>query len=283
MKCEQAEELISALADNELSDRERSAIADHLRECSKCQRAYEWHRSLNSEIRTVSASVVAPIDLTQRILSDQGTMPKEAEPSNARSALIVRLQPFLRPAFASALLVVVVISMLFLMLTPSQPISLTALQIRAKIEGGEISLREATDTDELHEWLRRAVDAKFGPLGYDFSPLGVKPIGGTVQEVDGRQILVAVHRGNGLSITCFTFLGTEGDAPKNAIIFSDPETRIRFYSFSRNGIHAVLHREDNIICILTSNMPPEELLSLARSSSPHKHRPSPMDKDQING
>jgi anti-sigma factor RsiW len=272
MKCEEAEELISALADNELSDRERSSIEGHLRDCPRCQRAYEWHQSLNSEIRTVSASVVAPIDLRQRILSDQHTMPKEAESSNGGSKLILRLQPFLRPAFASALLVILLISIFFLMQRPSQPISLTALQIRAKIDEGEISLQEATNTDELHDWLRHAVDGKFGPLGYDFSPLGVKPIGGTVQEVKGRQILVAVFKGNGLSITCFTFLGTEEDAPKNATVFFDPETRMRFYSFSRNGINAVLHREDNTICILTSNMPAEALLSLVRNSSPHKNR-----------
>ena len=272
MKCEQAEELISTLADNELSDPQRSSIEDHLKDCPRCQRAYEWHRSLNSEIRTVSASVVAPDDLRRRILSDQRTMPKQAESSNAGSKLILRLQPFLRPAVASALLIILVISVLFLMPRPSQPISLTALQIRAKIDRGEVSLREATNTDELHDWLRRAVDGKFGPLGYDFSPLGLKPIGGTVQEVKGRQILVAFFRGNGLSITCFTFLGTEEDAPKNAAVFFDPETKIRFYSFSRDGFHAVLHREDNVICMLVSNMPPGELLSLVKSSSPHKHR-----------
>jgi anti-sigma factor RsiW len=272
MKCEEAEELISALADNELSDRERSSIEGHLRDCPRCQRAYEWHQSLNSEIRTVSANVVAPIDLRQRIVSDQRTMPKEAESSNGGSKLILRLQPFLRPAFASALLVILLISIFFLMQRPSQPISLTALQIRAKIDEGEISLQEATNTDELHDWLRHAVDGKFGPLGYDFSPLGVKPIGGTVREVEGRQILVAVFRGNGLSIMCFTFLGTEEDAPKNATVFFDPDKRMRFYSFSRDGVQAVLHREDNVICILVSNMPPEELLSLVKSSSPHKHR-----------
>jgi len=273
MKCKEAEELISALADNELSEQERSSIEGHLKDCPRCQRAYEWHQSLNSEIRMVSASVVAPIDLRQRIVSDQRTMPKEAE-SNSRGKLILRLQPFLRPAFASALLVILLISIIFLMHRPSQPISLAALQIRTKIDEGEIPLQKATNTDELHDWLRRAVDGKFGPLGYDFSPLGVKPIGGTVQEVEGRQILVAVFRGNGLSITCFTFLGTEEDAPKNATVFFDPEIRIRFYSFSRNGINAVLHRENNTICMLTSNMPPEELLSLVRSSSPHKHHPS---------
>ena len=119
MKCEEAEELISALADNQLSDREQSSIEGHLRECPRCQRAYEWHRSLNSEIRTVSASVVAPDDLRRRILSDQRTMPKEVESSNAGSKLILRLQPFLRPAFASAVLVILVISVLFLMLCRS--------------------------------------------------------------------------------------------------------------------------------------------------------------------
>ena len=277
MTCEQAEALISALVDNELSDPERSSIEGHLRDCPRCQRAYEWHRSLNSEIRTVSASVVAPDDLRRWILSDQRTMPKQAESSNAGSKLILRLQPFLRPAVASALLVILLISIFLLMQRPSQPISLTALQIRAKIDRGEVSLREATNTDELHDWLRRAVDGKFGPLGYDFSPLGLKPIGGTVQEVKGRQILVAFFRGNGLSITCFTFLGTEEDAPKNAAVFFDPETKIRFYSFSRDGFHAVLHREDNVICMLVSNMPPEELLSLVRNSSPHKHRQAPTE------
>src|SRR5262245_4965785 len=271
MKCEQAEELISALIDNELSGPERSSIEGHLRDCPRCQRAYEWGRTLNSEIRTVSANVVAPIDLRQRIVSDQRTMPKETK-YNLRGKLSLRLQPFLRPAFASALLVIVLISMFFLMRRPNQPISLASLEIRAKIDRDEVALQEATDTDELHTWLRRAVDGKFGPLGYDFSPLNVKPIGGTVQEINGRQVLVAVFRGNGLSITCFTFLGTEEDAPKNATVFFDPETSIRFYSFSRNGINAVLHREDNTVCMLTSNMPAEELLALVRSSSPHKNR-----------
>jgi len=272
MECEQAEELISALIDDELSDPERSSIEGHLKDCPKCQRTYDWGRGLNREIRTVSASVVAPVDLRQRILSDQRTTTKEAESSKGRSKLILRLQPLLRPAFASALLVILVISIFFLRQPPSQPLSLAALQIRAKIVKGEVSLREATDTDELHTWLRRAVNGRFGPLGYDFSPLGVKPIGATVQEVEGRQILVAVFRGNGLSIICFTFLGTEEDAPKNAKVFFDPETRIPFYSFSRNGINAVLHREDNTICMLTSNLAAEELLSLVRSSSPHSHR-----------
>jgi len=73
-------------------------------------------------------------------------------------------------------------------------------------------------------------------------------------------------------IATFTFLGTEEDAPKNATVSFEPEKRMTFYTFSRDGIHAVLHREDSVICMLVSNMPPEELLSLVKSSSPHNHR-----------
>jgi hypothetical protein len=273
MKCEQAEELISALIDHELSDPERAAVESHLKACPNCRRFYEWGKALNIEIRAVGAGVVAPAGLRQTILSNQPTKAKEAESSSARRGLVLRLRPFLRPVFASALLVIVVVSILFFMRASSQPISLTALDIRAKIDRGEVALQKQTNTDELHAWLRRSVSGRFGPLGYDFSPLKVKPVGATVQEVRGRQILVAVFKGNGLSIMCFTFLGTEEDAPKDATAFFDPEKKISFYAFSRDGIHAVLHREDKVICILVSNMPPEELLSLVSSSSPHGRHP----------
>src|SRR5215468_638156 len=99
MNCEQAEELISALIDDELSEPERFSIEGHLKDCPKCQRAYEWGRSLNTEFRTASASIVAPIELRPRILSDQRTLPNKAE-SSLRGGLVLRLQPFLRPTYA---------------------------------------------------------------------------------------------------------------------------------------------------------------------------------------
>ncbi len=277
MKCEQAEELISALIDNELSDPERASIEGHFRDCPRCKGAYERERDLNSEIRKVGLSVIAPVDLRRRIQSDQRGLPKEAGYSREESRRSFRLQPFYRPALVFAIVLIFGVAIFLVKQPLRQPISLTALEIRAKIVRGEVSLQEATNTDELHTWLRRTVDGKFGPLGYDFSPLNVKPIGGTVQEVEGRQILVAVFRGDGLSIMCFTFLGTEEDAPKNATVFFDPEKQMRFYTFSRDGIHAVLHREGNVICMLVSNMPLEELLSLVESSSPHNHRQDPTE------
>jgi anti-sigma factor RsiW len=274
MKCEQAEELISALVDDELTGPERAEVESHLKACPKCGRAYEWGKALNSELRAAGAGVVAPAGLREAILSNQLTQAKEAGSSSARGGPVLRLRPLLRPVFVSALLVAVVVSIFFFTRASSQPISLTALEIRAKIDRGEVALQKQTNTDELHAWLRRSVKGRFGPLGYDFSPLNVKPVGATVQEIGGRQILVAVFKGNGLSIMCFTFLGTEEDAPKDATTFFDRQKKMTFYAFSRDGIHAVLHREDKVICILVSNMPSEELLSLVRSTSPHGSHPA---------
>ena len=66
---------------------------------------------------------------------------------------------------------------------------------------------------------------------------------------------------------CYTFLGSEGDAPANAARFFDQDKKMNFYAFSRAGINAVLHREGDVICILASEMPMDELLALAREKS----------------
>jgi len=268
MTCEQAQELITGLVDNRLSDLERATIESHLDDCPRCESAYERERALKREIRKVAASVVAPASLRRKILSDQRIFPSEAESPKGWHRLVL---PLRRPVLGLALLVIVVVSTLYLMRSPIQPISLTALQLQEKIIGGKVSLREAKSQEELNNWLSRAVDGKFGPMVYDFSSISVRLVGGLVQDVQGRKVLVAVFRGNSLYVNCFTFIGTEEDAPKNAMALFDPETKMKFYTFSKDGIHAVLHREGNVICILTSNMPLEELLSLVRGSSPHTH------------
>lgn len=264
MKCEEAQELITALVDKELSDPERSSIESHLKDCRRCQWAYEQERALKREIRMVGVSVIVPADLRREILSDQRILPKEAESPKGWNQLILPLQPLLRPAFGLALLVILLLPILYLVQPPSQPISLAALQTQAKIIGGEVSLLKARSQDELKNWLIRAVDGKFAPMEYDLSSMNMQPVGGMVQEIKGRKMLVTVYNGNGLSLTCFTFLGTEEDAPKNATVFFDPEKKIKFYTFSKNGIHAVLHRDGDVICILVSKMPMEALLALAK-------------------
>jgi anti-sigma factor RsiW len=268
MTCEQAQELITGLIDNELSDAERSAIERHLEECPLCTSAHARERALKRQIRGIGSSVVAPAGLRKKVLSDPHMLRSQTDSPIGWNWLI---QPFYRPILAAALLVIVVASVLYLFRPSDRPVSVIALQLQERIIAREVTLREARSQEELVHWLTQSVDGKFGPMVYDFSSINLRPVGGLVQEVNGRKMLVAFFRGESVYVSCFTFPGTDNDVPQDATVYFDPEKKMKFYSFSEHGIRAVLHREGDVICILFSNMPAEQLLSFVRDSSPHKH------------
>jgi Putative zinc-finger len=269
MKCEETQELITALVDEELSHLERVSIEAHLEDCPRCRWAYEQERALKREIHKVGVITSVPADLKRRILTDHGIASKERESSKEWNKMVLPFRPFFRPAFGLALLFIVLLPMIYLMQSHSQPISLAALEIQEKIMAGELSLRTAKNQTELRDWQIRAVNGKFEPMGYDLLSKPFQPVGGLVQDVNGRKMLVTVFKGTGMSVTCFTVLGTEEDVPKDASVIFDHGRNINFYAFSRNGYNAVLHRKDNAICILVSKMPTEELLDLARVKTHH--------------
>ena len=267
MKCEEAQELITALVDGELSHLEQTAIETHLGDCPRCRWAYEQEQALKREIHKVGVSTKVPANLRGKILADYGSGRTELESPGGSNKVVLPFRPFLRPAFGVALLLIVLVPVIYLMQPHSQPISLAALEMEEKIMEGELSLRMARSQNELRDWQIRAVNGTFAPMAYDLSSAHLQPVGGAVQEIDGRKILVTVFEGSSMSVTCFTFLGTEADAPKDATLFFDQGKDINFYNFSRNGYNAVLHRKDNLICILVSKMPAEELLDLARAKA----------------
>jgi hypothetical protein len=102
-------------------------------------------------------------------------------------------------------------------------------------------------------------------MEYDFSMLGLQAVGGFVEEVGGRKVLVTVYEGKGLTISCLTFLGAERDLPADAAIFFDAGKERKFYTFSQGRINGVLQRVGEKICILVSEMPLQDLVALAQS------------------
>lgn len=264
MNCEEAQEFITALVDKQVSDEERSLIESHLKDCQRCQFIYEQEQVLKREINEAGARLHAPAELRSKILSDRRISPGPERLSGSWTERIFPAWPFPRLALALALAVVLILPILYFTRTPSEPISLAALEIQKKIIGGEISVRKASNQGELRKWQIRAVDGKFAPMEYDLSSMNLQPVGGVVQEINGRKMLVTVYAGNGISVTCFTLLGTEEDAPKNATVVSEPGKKIKFYTFSGDGFQAVLHREGNMICILISEIPMADLLAMVR-------------------
>jgi hypothetical protein len=270
MKCEEAQELVTALVDDELSSAERASIEEHLKDCSRCRFIYHHERDLMGAVRVAGAGVSAPASLRQKILSDRRLFPEaDSEEASAR-----RPRFFLRPIFAFALLILLALPALYLLRPAHKAVSLDALESYDKILGGKIPLVETASPEEIRASLTHAVGGRFAPMRYDLSTMNLRPVGGAVQEFNGRKLLVTVYadEGKASSVICYTFLGTEEDVPADGRIFFDAQRKMSFYAFSRGDINGVLHREGELICILLSKMAMPDLLELARS----KAEPGPL-------
>ena|SRR5688500_139948 len=265
MICEEAQELITALVDRELLDPERGSLESHLQQCPSCRLAVEEEQLLKQTIRGRAERMRAPGELRDRILSDRRILP---EKSGTRWQDHLWPMPHLaRPALAAAVLLAIALPAFFFFRVSREPVAAAALESYDLFRKGALSVRRTENPDEIVEQLTRAVGGHFHPMGYDFTAMHLRPVAGLVREIQGRKILVAIYEGPGGTLFCYTFSGSEEDAPGNAARFYDATKKMNFYAFSRGGLNAVLHREGEIICVLASEMPMEELLALAKSKA----------------
>ena len=264
MNCQEAAELIAALTDDELAGPERADIESHLAGCPDCRALHQRQIVLKRALRDASAAMKAPAELREKILNDPRVFPQRIavgkEPGWSASL-------FTRPAFALALLVLVLLPVIYLIRPQGPSLALAAVETHDKIVRGEVAVVRDDSPEAIKEMLVRAVAGEFAPMGYDLSMMNLKPVAGVVQTFAGRRVLVALYQGDGGTLTCYTFLGADNDAPPQAQALFDADKKMTFYTFSVGRTNAVLHREEGVICILVSAMPLPDLLALARSKA----------------
>lgn len=269
MQCDQAQELITAHLDNELDGAEQRALEAHLHDCEPCRRAHAAESRLKQQIQLARQEVSAPAALrreVERAIAGQGAVKAEKSPSGF-AAWFGWLT--WRPALAALLLVVVGAGLFYYSKPTPADFASATIGSHRDLLSGKTALVRYEDGHRLRQELSRAVGGRFAPVAFDLSMMKLHPVSGFVQKIAGRDVLVTVYQGDGPAITCFTFLGSESDAPGGAERFYDADMKVNFYSFTRDGINAVMHREDNIICILVSKMAPADLLALLRGKSAH--------------
>jgi anti-sigma factor RsiW len=264
MTCEEAQELITALIDRELPDAERVSLDSHLRLCAHCQIVLEQEALLKQSIRETAQRVRTPNELRARILSDQRTVAKQNRTRRQNLSPLLRRA---RPALAAAAIIAVLLPALFFFRATPEPLAAAALESYDRFRSGELAVSKTENPQEIVERLTRAVDGRFHPMGYDLTGMGLRPVAGLVRQIHGRKVLVAIYQGEGGTLFCYTFIGSEEDTPRHAARFYDAAKKMNFYAFSHGGLNAVLHREGEIICVLASEMPMEKLLALARSKA----------------
>ena len=268
MRCDQAQELITASLDNELSADEQIAIEAHLNNCEHCRRALAAESRLKQQIKAAQRELVAPAALRREIESEIASRRATvAAKADGGFATWFNLSSW-RPALAAALLVIGVVTILYVR-APQQDLGMASLETHRNLLSGKTTLVHYDDANRLRQELSKAVGHQFAPIALDLSTMNLYPVSGFVQKMSGRDVLVTVYQGEGPAVTCFTFLGTETDAPKNADRYYDADMKLNLYSFSQDGINGVLHQEGNVICILVSKMAPADILALLRGKSAH--------------
>jgi hypothetical protein len=155
----------------------------------------------------------------------------------------------------------------YLMTNAVSSVPLAALRMHSRIVEGAIPIARAQEPEEIERRLLHYEHAPFTPVGHELPASNLKAVGGAVRTVHGREVTVTVYKGEAPSVTCYLFLGTEKEAPATAGAFFDSEKRVHFYTFSGEGVNAVLHRDGDFICILVSSMPLQDLLAIARSKA----------------
>ena len=293
MRCDEAQELITARVDDEIDGDARIALDDHLKSCPDCARAFAQESLLKRRIQLTARQISAPAGLRRAVeekvtgqaaagvepywreILDWITFPRRrvvvAAGPRRRKIFNEAALPAWRRAFAAALLLVIAASVIYTewRTEPQDSIALAAMESHAAIISGKTALLRAVNLPAMRKEMAQAVGDRFKPVVLDLSLVKLYPVAGFVQNVAGRDLLVTVYQGDGPAITCFTFLGTESDAPPGAERFYDADMGINFYSFTRDDLNGVLHREGEIICLLVSKMTPADLLALLRGKSAH--------------
>ncbi len=92
MNCEEATKLMDGYLDGELDPITSEKIEQHLRDCRKCEEAYEAHTALTHAISRGAPYYKAPIELRQRVHSSlrDEVADKPARTVLRRSQLLVR-------------------------------------------------------------------------------------------------------------------------------------------------------------------------------------------------
>jgi anti-sigma factor (TIGR02949 family) len=265
MNCEEAQELITALVDAELSARERAALEAHLRDCPGCSLVAQQETEIKQALRARAGRLQAPADLRRSILADPRIFPRNNDP--ARRNVFGWTDVYRQTALAAAVLVALALPLYLIGRPAREPIAAAAVAGYGALMKNQLSLIRADSPDQLVAQLVSEAGGHFHPMGYDLTALRLQPAAGRVLEIHGRKVLVVVYQGEGGTLFCYTFMGSEADAPVNAAKFFDSAKRMSFYAFSRGRINAVMHREGALICILASEMPMEDLLQLTRAQA----------------
>src|SRR6266496_5199543 len=226
MICEEAIKLMDGYLDGELDLMTSQKIEQHLRDCRKCEQAYEAHTALTHAISRGAPYYKAPIELRQRV---RASLRDEVDDKPARTVprgsqlLVTRKQPELRAVLfgtpwnwlglAAAVILAAIIFSSFLPRL-RQPTSdqflatqLIASHVRS-LMADHLTDVASSDQHAVKPWLDAKLD--FAAPVVDLSGEGFRLIGGRLDYLDNHPAAALIYQRRKHFINLFVWSATPG-------------------------------------------------------------------------
>jgi mycothiol system anti-sigma-R factor len=232
MNCEEATKLMDGYLDGELDPMTSQKIEQHLRDCRKCEQAYEAHTALSHAISRGAPYYKAPAELRQRVRSSlRDAVGVRASRSAARenhaslTSRWAKRRPVLPEipwnwlALAAAVILAAIIASSFLpRLRPPTSDQFLATQLIAShvrsLMADHLTDVASSDQHTVKPWLDTKLD--FAPPVVDLSSEGFPLIGGRLDYLDNRPVAALVYgrRKHFINLFVWPAASDEAKAPK---------------------------------------------------------------------
>lgn len=246
------------LLDQRLDPAVRAEVEKHLETCAECRReiaALAWARQTAGRLPEVEA----PAGLREKILKSIRAEQVEPEAETVQRAFWRRhLQPLLAAA-ALVVLTAILVNGNFLKREPLPEIAMNdfrayqAQQLSLDLDTADLAAMEAFFAEHGVPFRTRVLD--LGMMRFHL-------VGGRVLEPGSKVRALFVYRGPANEkLVCQMYLGDVGELPDGGTVREN--NGIPFHVFRKGDLTAVFWPEGAVMCVLVSDMDPEQVVQLA--------------------
>jgi anti-sigma factor RsiW len=247
---------IQDLLDNRLDAPMRAEVERHLESCAECRREFEALRWTKLFAAKQFAVKEPPSELRQnivRMLKANGDRPEGIAPRRTQE-----LKPIL--AWAAVLVAVGILAFILIPKQRNLP-DIVAKDFRDSLSQ-KLTLELNTSDVKRMEAFYATHGVPFKVHVFDLGKMNYRLVGGRVQYLRGQRAALYVYNGpNNQVLICHMYIGRASDLPAGSV--ERRNRGVKFYVYQAKGVTMVFWQEGKVVCVLSSDIPAENVVQLA--------------------
>lgn len=240
MNCQEYKEIISAHVDATLSPAEESKAQSHLNRCPECSQTFAWETKATKILRQSLSPLTPRQELKQRLLDQLGQANNESQSWLWASR-----------AWVPAFLILLITGSVYLVwpLRNQQDFFADTVSHYQRAHRDLTNLSQTAGTDPTARIL-------------DLKPWGYHLLGKSIQRTNGRENRVFVYHGQQNDLLLAQEVeGASLSPPRGSTVVT--KSGKNFVSLRSGNVNLVAWQDNNIVCVLASQLPRDRVIALA--------------------